>query len=233
MGLGQLGLPIARNAGIGEQHLAAVGQAHDAQVQAARCAQVVALGQDLVDHGAAHVAHAQAENVQRLDFGFEERLVQGLQGLALVLGIDDDADVALGGALADGPDADAVAAEGAKGTAGDAALLAHAVSDKGHDGKSGFDDERSDAAQLLVSTKLFVQCLFGAVGIGISHSDGNGVFRGALRHQDHIDSGQRQGCKQPAGKAGYADHAPAADGDEGDVFEGAQSGHATVGKWGV
>ena len=59
------------------------------------CAQVVALGQDLVDHGAADVAHAQAENVQRLDFGFEERLVQGLQGLALVLGIDDDADVAL------------------------------------------------------------------------------------------------------------------------------------------
>ena len=141
--------------------------------------------------------------MQRLDFGFEERLVQGLQGLALVLGIDDDADVALGGALADGPDADAIAAEGAKGAAGDAALLAHAVSDKGHDGKSGFDDERSDAAQLLVSTKLFVQCLFGAVGIGISHSDGNGVFRGALRHQDHIDSGQRQGCKQPAGKAGY------------------------------
>ena len=191
------------------------------------------VGPDLVDHGAADVAHAQAENVQRLDFGFEERLVQGLQGLALVLGIDDDADVALGGALADGPDADAIAAEGAKGAAGDAALLAHAVSDKGHDGKSGFDDERSDAAQLLVSTKLFIQCLFGAVGIGISHSDGNGVFRGALRHQDHIDSGQRQGCKQPAGKAGYADHAPAADGDEGDVFEGAQSGHATVGKWGV
>ena len=111
LGLGQLGLPIARNAGIGEQHLAAVGQAHDAQVQAANVFQFFPLGQDLVNHGSAHVAHAHAKDVQSLDFGFEEGLVQRLQGLSLVLCVDYNGDVALGGPLGDGPDANAIASK--------------------------------------------------------------------------------------------------------------------------
>ena len=99
--------------------------------------------------------------MQALDFRFEEGLMDGLQGLALVLGVDDDGNVALGGALTDGPDADSVPAKGAEGAPGDAALLAHAVTNQGHDGEAGFDDQWSDAAELLVRAELLVQCGFG------------------------------------------------------------------------
>ena len=234
-GLGslELGLPIAFDARLGEEHLAAVGHAHDAEVQAARIAQVIALGEDLIDHRSAHVADAEAEDVQCLDFGFEEGLVHRLQGLAFVLGVDDDGDVALSGALRNGADADAVAAEGGEGAPGDAALLAHAVAHKRHDGKAGFDHEGADAAELLVGTKLFVEGLLGAVGVVVCHGDGDGVLAGPLGDQHDIDPGEGQGGKEPAGKAGHTHHAAATDGDEGDVFEGAQSGHAAVGQWGV
>ena len=148
------------------------------------------MGEHLVDHGAPHVAYAEAEDVQALDLCFEEGLMDGLQGLALVLGIDDDGNVALGGALADGPDADAVATEGAEGAPCDAALLSHAVSDEGHDGKAGFDDERLNAAELLFRTELLVQRDFSFSSVSISHSNANGVFARPLGDEDHVDASQ-------------------------------------------
>ena len=188
------------------------------------------MGEHLVDHRSADIAHAEAEDVQALDFRFEEGLMDGLQGLALVLGVDDDGNVALGGALADGPDADAVAAEGAESAPGNAALLAHAVSDEGHDGKARFDDEGFNAAELLLGTKLLVQGRLGLCGISIGHGDADGVFARPLGDEDDVDAGQREGREEAAGKAGNADHAATADGDERDVLEGAQSGDATVGQ---
>ena len=155
-GVGELGAPIAGDPIGIDQHLSAVGQSHDAQVESADLLEVLALGEHLVDHGAPDVADAEAEDVQALDLGFEESLMDGLQGLALVLGVDDDGNVALGGSLADGPDADSVPAKGAEGAPSDAALLAHAVSDQGHNGEAGFDDQWSDAAELLVRAELLV-----------------------------------------------------------------------------
>ena len=154
-----MGSPISGDAVRVDQHLPAVGQSHDAQVESADLLEVFALSEHLVDHGAADVADTQAEDVQRLDLGFEEGLVHRLQCLALVLGVDDDGDVALGGALADGPDADAVAAQRAEGAPGDAALLAHTVAHEGHDGEAGFDHEWPNAAELLVGTEFFVERL--------------------------------------------------------------------------
>ena len=159
--------------------------------------------------------------------------MNGLQGLALVLGVDDDGNVAFGGALADGPDAHAVAPEGAEGAPGNAALLAHAVTDQRHNGKARFDDERLNAADLLLCTKLLVQRGFSISGVSVGHGDADGVFARPLRNEDHVDAGQREGREKPAGKAGDADHATTADGDEGDVLEGAQSGNAAVGQRGV
>ena len=87
-------------------------------------------------------------------------------------------------------DAHAVSAEGAKGAPGNAALLAHAVSDEGHDGEAGFDDQGSDAAELLVRTEFLVQCGFGFPCVSVGHSDADGVFTRPLGDEDHVDASQ-------------------------------------------
>ena len=189
-GVAELSPPVSGDAVRVDEHLSAVGQSHDAQVESADLLEVLALGEHLVDHRAADVADAEAEDVQALDLRFEEGLMNGLQRLALVLGVDDDGNVALRGALADGPDAHAVAAEGAEGAPGDAALLAHAVTDEGHDGKAGFDDERLNAAELLLRTELLVQCDFGISSVSVGHSNADGVFARPLGDEDHVDAGE-------------------------------------------
>ena len=90
----------------------------------------------------------------------------------------------------DGPDAHAIPSEGAKGAPGNAALLAHAVSDEGHDGEAGFDDQGSDAAEMLVRTEFLVQCRFSISCISIGHGDADGVLARALRDEDDVDAGE-------------------------------------------
>lgn len=203
-----------------EEHFGGVGDADDIDLKAALGEEGGLLDPDLVDEATADGADTGDEEVEDIVAGEEEGVVDGVEGFAEELELDDEGDVGFGGALCASDDGDAGASECAEELAGDAGSAFHVLTDDGDGGEVGFDGGVVDLTACTFVGELVVEDVDGEVCIGITDGEGGVVFGGGLRDHEDGDAVIGEGFEDAVVDADDTDHAEALDGDEAGVVNG-------------
>ena len=137
-------------------------------------------------------------------------------------------DVVFRGALGDGDDVHAFAAERGECAAGDAGNAMHVFSDHGHDGHVGIGGDVFDGLLGDFRRECLAQCRDCALFVGRRNHEADVVLRRGLRNEQHVGAQSRCGGKRSRQHVGEAHDARAADGNHGDVANGGERFHAAA-----
>ena len=205
--VGECLAPIAQVDPVAVKHrFGAAGDAYHIDFQISPALELVLLEGDLLDQLTADRTHAADEQVQFLILRQEEAFVHDIQGLTQILALDDEGNVALGSALREGDDADAVAAQDTEQLTRDTAVVLHVLAHDGHRRELVLPLDGMDSPAGDLRRKGLRQHLAGLFRIRRAYADGNACFRGRLAHQEHIDVLARQGGENPLVHADDSHH---------------------------
>ena len=176
-----------------EECFRSVGNTYYVQLEPVLLHQFLALAVDLLDEASAHRSDTADEEVEHLVFGKEERVVDDVERLAERLAFDYERNVRLRSTLRTGYHVDTVTSQRAEQLACDARRVLHVLAYNGYRSQVLLRLDGRDFTHFDFFGKLFAQHGTSQVGVGIAHTDGGGVFRRRLRHEEHADAvlGQR------------------------------------------